>query len=98
MQMYRRIIQVRVRRADVLKFLLQEGRFPRAFYHTLCEVESCLNDLPRNEKPLQLLTKLQRKLQRTKPENLDQDKLHLFIDELQLGLIKINDSIFKTYF
>ncbi|WP_455205908.1 alpha-E domain-containing protein [Kaarinaea lacus] len=97
-QMYRREMRLRIRRPDVLKFLLQEDRFPRAFYHTLREVESCLNDLPHNEKPLQLLIKLQRKLQRAKPQNLNQDKLHLFIDELQLGLIKINDSIFETYF
>ena len=37
-QMYRRSQQVRVRRPDVLRFLLQERRYPRAFYHTICEV------------------------------------------------------------
>ena len=97
-QMYRREVRLRVRRPDVLKFLLQEDRFPRAFYHCLLEVESCLNDLPKNEKPLKQLGSLQRKLLRAKPQDLQQQKLHDFIDELQLGLIKINDSIYKTYF
>lgn len=97
-QMYRREMRQRVRRPDVLKFLLQEKRFPRAFHHTLCEVESCLHDLPHNEKPLQLVGKLKTKLLRAKPQELMQEKLHEFIDVLQLGLIKIHQSIHETYF
>ncbi len=97
-QMYRREMRLRIRRPDVLKFLLLEPHFPRAFYHCLCEVESCLKDLPKNEKPLKLLAQLQRNLQRTKPETLEQQKLHDYIDELQLGLIKIADCVSETYF
>lgn len=97
-QMYRREMRLRVRRPDVLKFLLQEERFPRAFRHALCQVSNCLNNLPRNEKSLQLLGKLQQKLLRSQPQTLNQEKLHEFIDELQLGVIRINDSISETYF
>ena len=97
-QMYRRGMQLRIRRPDVLKFLLQEERFPRALSHTLLEAESCLNDLSHNEKPLQLLTRLQRKLKSAKPDELKQEKLHAFIDEMQLGLISISDCIKETYF
>jgi uncharacterized alpha-E superfamily protein len=97
-QMYRRQMRLRVRRPDVLKFLLQEEHFPRSFYHTLREVEHCLAVLPRNEKTLQLTTKLQRTLLAAKPQDLKQEKLHDFMDELQLGLIKIHDSIHTTYF
>lgn len=97
-QMYRREMRLRIRRPDVLKFLLLEKRFPRAFHHALCAVGDCLSDLPHNEKPLQLVTRLQRKLLRAKPQELKQDKLHDFIDELQLGLVKINNSIGETYF
>ena len=97
-QMYRRKMQLRIRRPDVLKFLLQEERFPRALSHTLGEAESCLKDLSHHEKPLQLLTRLQRKLKSAKPDELDQEKLHAFIDGMQLGLISISDSIKKTYF
>jgi uncharacterized alpha-E superfamily protein len=97
-QMYRREMRLRVRRPDVLKFLLQEQRFPRAFHHSLREVESCLNELPHNEKLLKLVTRLQRKLMSARPQELKQEKLHDFIDELQLGLIDINNGINQTYF
>ncbi len=97
-QMYRRETGLRVSRREVLKFLLQEDRFPRAFHHTLREIKNCLEDLPHNEKPLRVLRKLQRELLRAKPEELKQDKLHDFIDVLQLGLIKLNKSVAKTYF
>jgi uncharacterized alpha-E superfamily protein len=97
-QMYRREVRLRVSRPDVLKFLLQEERFPRALFHTLLEVESCLHTMPKHEKPLRLIKKLQRVLKNAKPQELKQEKLHEFIDVLQLGLITINDSIDKTYF
>jgi len=33
-----------------------------------------------------------------KPQELKQEKLHDFIDELQLGLIGIDNAISQTYF
>jgi uncharacterized alpha-E superfamily protein len=97
-QMYRRTIQVRVSRPDVLRFLLQERRFPRAFYHTLCEVESCLNNLPHHHAPLKRLQKLQKLVCNADPAELKQDQLHEFIDTLQLGLAEIHGAIDETYF
>ena len=97
-QMYRREMRLRVGRADVLKFLLQEKRFPRSLYHTLCEVESCLQSLPHNEKPLKVLSQLQRKVLRTKPHALIQEELHKYVDSLQLGLSKVHNQIQASYF
>ncbi len=97
-QMYRRIIQVRVRRADVLKFLLQEKKFPRAFYHATCEVESCLNNLPRNTECKRQINALQKTVLSVNPEKLKQDDLHKFIDKLQLGLMTVHNIIADTYF
>jgi len=97
-QMYRREMRQRIRRPDVLKFLLQEEHFPRSFYHALCQVNSCLNNLPHNEKVLKLVAKLKKSLLKADFQKLDQEKLHEFIDELQLGVIKINDGINETYF
>ncbi len=97
-QMYRRTMQVRVRRPDVLKFLFQDKRFPRALYHTLCEVESCLRDLPRNDGPLRLITQLQRMVSDSRPERLSQTELHRYVDELQAHLAEIHDQISATYF
>lgn len=97
-QMYRRNIQVRVRRKDVLKFLLKDKKFPRSFFHTLLEVKSCLQNLPRNEASIALLNEVGKKVLRADQAILQQDELHRFIDELQLGLADLNQSITRTYF
>lgn len=97
-QMYRRKMRLRISRPDVLKFLLLEESFPRAFNHALHEVNSCLNNLPRNEKPLKLLVELRHELLHGKPHKLNQEELHDFIDKLQSGLIRINDSIHDVFF
>ena len=97
-QMYRRIIQVRVRRQDVLKFLLQERRFPRAFYHATCEVESCMENLPANERCIKEIHTLQNMVLSANPHELNQDELHGFIDQLQRGLNTVHSSIADTYF
>lgn len=97
-QMYRRIIQVRVRRPDVLKFLLQERRFPRAFYHATCEVDSCLENLPRNTACVSRLRSIQKIVLSVNPHKLKQNELHEFIDRLQLGLSDVHNEIANTYF
>ena len=91
-------MQVRVRRPDVLKFLLQDRRFPRSFFHAVCEVETCLQDLPRNDAPLRLITQLQRLVSESKPGRLTQAELHQFIDKLQAHLAEVHDQISATYF
>lgn len=97
-QMYRRSMQVRVRRPDVLRFLFLDRRFPRAFFHAICEVEGCLRDLPRNDAPLRLITQLQRFVSESKPERLSQAELHQYIDELQAQLAEVHNQISATYF
>ncbi len=97
-QVYRRIMRIRVGRPDVLRFLLRERTFPRSFYHAICEAEASLMRLPRNERPLQALQRLKRKVTRARPETMSQEALHEFIDELQLGLIDLSDHIGATYF
>ncbi len=97
-QVYRRVMRIRVGRPDVLRFLFRERSFPRAFYHAVCEVETSLMRLPRNERPLQALQRLKRKVARARPETMSQEELHEFIDELQLGLIELSDHIGATYF
>ena len=97
-QMYRRHMQVAVRRIEVLQFLLQNRQFPRACYHCLGEAEACLRDLPRSEPPLRTLAGLQRALTEAHVHALDQERLHAFIDELQLGLAELHQSIHGTYF
>ena len=97
-QMYRRIVQVRVRRPEVLKFLFHEKKFPRAFYHAICEVESCLENLPRHDLCKTHIHSLQETVLTANPEQLKQSELHGFIDRLQLGLNDVHNSIVENYF
>ncbi|KPK67094.1 MAG: hypothetical protein AMJ84_13935 [Acidithiobacillales bacterium SM23_46] len=97
-QMYRRAMQVRVRRPDVLRFLIKERLFPRAFYHALVEVESSLMVLPRRKMPLAVLQELQELVRESQPDSLQQQGLHEFIDRLELGLIGLHREISATYF
>ena len=97
-QMYRRTIQIRVRRPDVLNFLFKERNFPRAFYHTLCEVESSLEHLPRNKDVKKKLKELQKFVLDVEPATLKQNDLHEFIDTLQLKLSEIHNEISEVYF
>jgi uncharacterized alpha-E superfamily protein len=97
-QMYRRHMQAAVRREAVLKFLIQDAEFPRAFYYCLCTVRNCLTRLPRSAAILDALLPLKRQIDEAKPEDLSQDELMLFIDELQIKLGEIHDALAMTYF
>jgi len=97
-QMYRRAMQVRVRRPDVLKFLFKERLFPRAFYHSVCEVENCLRALPRRDLPIMQVARIKELVTASRPETMSQEALHAFIDGLELHLIQLNTVISDTYF
>lgn len=97
-QMYRRQMHLRIRRADVLKFLLLQRNFPRSFCHALYELSECLEGLPRNNNVLNRLSNLQKKLLQVRLDEFHQQKLHAFIDELQLSIIQIDDDISQNYF
>ena len=97
-QMYRRAVRLQVQRSEVLRFLLQSGDFPRAFFHACCEAESCLRELPHHEKPLVALSALKGVVSKAKPETLRQEELHKFIDELQSGLATVHAEVSGAYF
>ncbi|GAC14152.1 alpha-E domain-containing protein [Aliiglaciecola lipolytica] len=97
-QMYRREVRLKIRRPDVLKFLLLEERFPRAFLHTLKQVDYCLRELPNYEGCVEMIATVEKQLMEANPQLLIQDKLHEFIDEMQLGLINVYNKINETYF
>ena len=97
-QMYRRSVQSRVNRPEVLKFLLKNKQFPRSFYHSLLEVKFCLKRLPRNTEPIDRLNEVGKHVLRADQAILKQEELHQFIDELQLGLGQLSGIIMTTYF
>ena len=101
-QMYRLEMQTRVRRADVLTFLLQSQNFPRAVLHCLIEIERRLGLLVRNggnsEAPLRVVNRLQRALAQAEVAALSGDQLGAFIDELQIGLADVHTAIDEAFF
>jgi uncharacterized alpha-E superfamily protein len=97
-QMYRREVRVRINRKDVLEFLLLESRFPRSLIHAIEQVERSLSELPHNRASVDKTRLLRNYLLNAKPATLLQDKLHEFIDDVQAGLIEVNDKITESYF
>ncbi len=99
-QMYRRKMQVRVRRADALRFLLLDDEFPRAFYQCVQVADTDMAMLPRSDGPRRQLARVKRLVQGAEIETLakSNEALHAFIDELQIGLGEVHLEIHRTYF
>ena len=97
-QMYRRTMQARIRRGDVLRFLLQSPEFPRAFNYCVDAAARSAEQLPHNEAPLRVIGGLKRQVMGTQVELLDQSELHSFIDELQIGLGELHSELAQAWF
>jgi len=97
-QMYRQHMHVQVRRQEVLKFLFKDQLFPRAVLYCLDAVEEGIGSLKNNAAPLKAARAVANKIQRTRVERLQQDALHGFVDELQLGITAVHDAIKSAYF
>ncbi|MBR9905936.1 MAG: alpha-E domain-containing protein [Gammaproteobacteria bacterium] len=99
-QMYRQQVRLRVRGPDVLRFLLQDPNLPRSIACSLETLGHELTLLPRQDRPAATVSLV-------RADVVDADiqahahspsKLHLFIDELQIGFAAIHDTLSATYF
>ncbi len=97
-QMYRHEVHVRVRGPAVLNFLFLNERFPRSFLFSIQSVAACLRDLPPDDGPVKALEAVRQQLIEGNPGSLNQAQLHQFIDELQVGLAKVDNAITDAYF
>ena len=99
-QMYRRKMQVRVRRADALRFLLMDDEFPRSVYYCVDCAASELAELPDSAPARRRLSKLKRTLRAAPVVALveDQGALNEFLDALQLALGEVDALVRRTYF
>jgi uncharacterized alpha-E superfamily protein len=97
-QMYRLRMRTRVRRADVLQFLLRDDQFPRSCMFCLTQLERLLNELPRNEGVIEVLARAARFIERAPLATLDQPGLHELIDKLQLHVNNVHNMIAEIYF
>jgi uncharacterized alpha-E superfamily protein len=97
-QMYRLRMRTRVRRADVLQFLLRDDQFPRSCQYCLMQLESALMPLPRSEGVLEVLEGAAKFIQRAPLATLDQPGLHELIDKIQLHINHVHERLAEIYF
>jgi uncharacterized alpha-E superfamily protein len=97
-QMYRLRMRTRVSRADVLAFLLRDQEFPRACHFCFMEAARALGGLPRSEAAQQLLSEARDFIALPDLRALDQSALHLLIDQIQLHVNGVHNSIAQLYF
>ena len=97
-QMYRLKMRSRVKRADVLQFLLRDDEFPRSCQFCLSQLEASLTPLPRSEAVLEVLETARRFVQRAPLATLDQPGLHELIDKIQLRIHDVHIGIASIYF
>ncbi len=97
-QIYRRHVANRVGRADVLNFLFEFPLFPRSFLHCIDAVYESIGELENNVGALRDIRGLKRKLRQRQVSELSAKELSAFIDELQIGIMRVHDRLAKTYF
>ena len=97
-QMYRLKMRSRVKRADVLQFLLRDDQFPRSCQFCLSQLEASLTPLPRSESVLEVIETARRFIDRAPLATLDQPGLHELIDKIQLRIHDVHNGIAQIYF
>ncbi|MBT2785608.1 MULTISPECIES: alpha-E domain-containing protein [unclassified Halomonas] len=99
-QMYRQQVRLRVRGPDVLRFLLQDPNLPRSIACSLETLGHELTLLPRQDRPAATVSLVRADVVDADIQALahSPSKLHLFIDELQIGFAAIHDTLSATYF
>jgi uncharacterized alpha-E superfamily protein len=97
-QMYRQYMQVRIRRHEVLKFLFQMVSFPRSLSFCIENMAFNFSRLPKNRTPVRILKQIGKKIEEMPLEKMDNQILHEFVDEMQVMLGELHESIAKAYF
>lgn len=97
-QSYRRVCETRIRRTEVLRFLLQDPAFPRSVVHSLDAVEESVGNVDHGERVMRRLRGVARGIRLLKVEKLSRDELHKACDEIQQGVMQVHDELARSYF
>lgn len=97
-QSYRRVCETRIRRAEVLRFILQDPAFPRSVVHGLDAVEESVGSLGHGERVMRRLRAVARKTRLLKVEQLSRSDLHEICDEIQQGITQVHEELARSYF
>jgi len=98
MQAYHVCVQQPLTQPLALEFLFKERDLPRSVSYGLARIRGALRALPRNDKPLKAINRVVRFLDHEDVKKLEGTTLHRFIDDLQLRLYELDQSIDRTYF
>lgn len=97
--MYRALNGPKVTPQKVVYFLLCTHSFPRSIRFCLLEIESLVFSLPRNESFFIAWDALNFIFVRCDQTRVaDSEELHLFFDDVQKGLMQLNNVIAETWF
>jgi uncharacterized alpha-E superfamily protein len=97
-QMYRRTMQVNIRRGAVLSFLFRSKSFPRSLMHCISEIKRSVDALGEKEDILLAIDTIDRLLVDSDVGEFDPIGLHEFVDRLQLELIGLHSALVSAYF
>lgn len=95
---YRRSIGPLVDPGSMVNFVFREPALPRSVRFALNGIREELGPLKRNTAAIKLVDRARRKLSRFDPEVRSREELHQFIDQFQLSLTELNQTIEQTWF
>lgn len=96
--MYRQHVQTQIEGEGVIKFLLNDRPFPRSVTHCLLKAQEMLDVLPDGEGVREEVQTLLRYLQEWTQFEAGSEELHAYLDNLQQGFIRVNNSIYQAWF
>jgi uncharacterized alpha-E superfamily protein len=97
-QMYRQTVRRQVSGPVAAGYLLHDVMFPRAVLHTLGEIRACLKVLPRKTRAIRAVKRAEQRVRDADIHALFPEKFHALIDDIQLDLGAIHDTIHRTWF
>lgn len=97
-QMFRRTVRAGISGPEALRFLLRDPQFPRSVEHCLTGMSRALMELPRYELAMAGCARVQQHLEDAHLGDLLSGGLHDYVDQLQLCIADLHDSLRQTYF
>ena len=95
---YRREVGPIVEANDVVNFVFTQGNFPRSVKFCVAGIREELTPLSNHEPALRVINRIRRRLKGLSVEEITREELHIFIDDFQLQLNALHQSIADTWF
>jgi uncharacterized alpha-E superfamily protein len=97
-ELYRHSANNRLRRGDVLRFVLRDPAFPQSMVSSLNRIQICLNTIPHQRVPVDLVSGITQGLEVLDLDRLSPDLLTENMDWIQKGLESLHERISAEYF